>query len=135
MSTRFQVTVEALADPAVTSAIIEGWGEHTEPSRVLDIARGAPWLGQYSARTLRNNLLDQWRDREEELEADEGARARFQTAAARGDPAVLPIWASEAIDLISEVLPAAALVPLAADAEQALIRAGQAVSPPTSSRT
>jgi nitronate monooxygenase len=135
MGTRFQVTVEALVDSAVTNAIIKGRGEETERSRVLDIARGASWPKQYSARTLRNDFLDQWRDREGELEADEGVKAAFQAAAARGDPTVLPVWASEAIDLISEVVPAAELVELlAADAEDALIRAGQAVSPPTPPR-
>jgi nitronate monooxygenase len=131
MGTRFQVTVEALVDAAVTNAILEGKGEDTVRSRVLDIARGAPWPTQYPARTLRNEFLDRWRGREAELEADDDARASFREAAERGDLTVTPVWASESIDLITEVVPAAELVALlAAQAEDSLVRAGQAVSPP-----
>jgi nitronate monooxygenase len=43
---------------------------------------------------------------------------------ARGDLPQSPVWASEAIDLITEITPAADLVgALAAQAEQALARA------------
>jgi len=129
IGTRFQVTVEALVAAEVTKAIIDGRGEDTERSRILDIARGAPWPERYPARTLRNAFLEQWRGREAELESDEDAKASFREAAERGDLDVLPVWASESIDLITEVLPAAQLVALLAiEAEQALIRAGQAVT-------
>ena len=93
---------------------------------MLDIARGAPWPRRYTARTLRNEFLDRWRDREEELEADTAARRAYQEAAARNDLDVIPVWASEAVDLITEVESAAALVEiLASDAEKALARAGK----------
>lgn len=42
IGTRFQVTSEALVDPGAIEAIVEGTGENTERSRVLDIARGGP---------------------------------------------------------------------------------------------
>jgi hypothetical protein len=43
---------------------------------------------------------------------------------------VVPVWASEAIDLITEVMPASHLVGLlAAGAEEALTRAFRAVAP------
>jgi nitronate monooxygenase len=51
IGTRFLATPEVLADPASTKAIIEGFGEDTERSTVLDIARGAPWPSRYPART------------------------------------------------------------------------------------
>jgi nitronate monooxygenase len=128
MGTRFQASAEALVDPEVAKAIVEGRGEDTERSRILDIARGAPWPEQYPGRTLRNAFLARWRGREAELEADSGAKAAFREAADRGDLSVLPIWASEAIDLITEVLPAAELVALLeAEAEKALLQAGRAV--------
>jgi nitronate monooxygenase len=126
IGTRFQATGEALADPAAKKAIVEGCGENTEHSRVLDIARGSRWPSKYPARTLGHPFLDQWRGREEDLAADPGARKAYQDGVARGELPPLPVWASEAIDLISDLPSAADLVGvLAAQAEDALARAGR----------
>jgi nitronate monooxygenase len=47
------------------------------------------------------------------------------SAAARGDLPSVPVWASEAIDLITDLRPAADLVgELASQAEEALVRVG-----------
>jgi len=56
---------------------------------------------------LRNAFLDRWRDREDELTADIAARQEYSQAAQADDMAVIPVWASEAIDLITAALPAA----------------------------
>jgi nitronate monooxygenase len=86
--------------------------------------------GRYAARTLRNSFLEHWRGRDAELEADEGAKTAFREGVDRGDMGVVPVWASEAIDLITEVMPASHLVGLlAAGAEEALTRAFRAVAP------
>jgi nitronate monooxygenase len=80
---------------------------------------------------LRNDFVDRWRGREEELEADETAKAQYLAAAAARDMSVLPVWASEAIDLITTLSPAADLVAqLSLEAEEALTRAGRAVVSP-----
>jgi nitronate monooxygenase len=124
MGTRFQVTPEALVQPATTKAIIEGRGGDTERGTVLDIARGAPWPPEYTARTLGHPFVDQWRGREEELAADAAARRAYQRGVTRGELPPLPVWASEAVDLITGLMPAADLVgALAAQAEEALARA------------
>jgi nitronate monooxygenase len=124
IGTRFQAAGEALVDPEVAKRIVTGRGADTERSRVLDIARGAPWPERYTARTLRNAFLDRWRGREAELAADEDARAAYRTAADRGDLSAAPIWAGEGIDLITELTPAADLVTIiATQAEDALVRA------------
>jgi nitronate monooxygenase len=124
IGTRFQATAEALADPAVKKAIVEGGGEDTEVSRILDIARGAPWPARYPARTLGHPYLSQWRGREAELAADAGARQAFREGVASGELPP-PMWASQAIGLIADLPPAAGLVAaLAAKAEDALDRAG-----------
>ncbi|HEX6454534.1 MAG TPA: nitronate monooxygenase [Trebonia sp.] len=124
VGTRFQASSEALVDPAVAKAIIDGSGEDTERTRVLDVARDAAWPERYPARTLRNDFLDEWRGKEAELAGDEAARARFRAAADRGDLSAAPVWASEAIDLITAIAPAADLLgQLAAEAETALARA------------
>lgn len=126
IGTRFQASVEALVAPEVAKAIIDGRGEDTERSRVLDIARGAPWPERYTARTLRNAFLDRWRGREDQLQADEDAKAEYSNAAAQGDLSAIPVWASEAIDLITDLTPAADLVAvIATEAHQAMLHAGQ----------
>jgi nitronate monooxygenase len=125
IGTRFQATAEALVDPAISKAIVEGRGADTERSTVLDIARGSRWPSEYPARTLGHPFLDKWRGREDELAADAEAKRAYQDGVARGDLVPLPVWASEAIDLINDVPSAAGLVgALAAEAEDALARAG-----------
>jgi hypothetical protein len=105
-------------------------GQDTERSRILDIAGDAPWPECYPARTIRNAFLERWRDREQDLEADDEGKAAFQVAAADGDLSVIPVWASEAIDLITSLSPAVDLVAqLSREAEAALIHAGEAVTP------
>jgi nitronate monooxygenase len=126
IGTRFEVTHEALVAPAVIDAILARSGDDTERSRVLDIARGSAWPEKWSGRTLRNAFLEQWRGREEELARDDGAIHGYQDATAGGDIGVVPVWAGEAIGLITSVASAAELVTLiASEAEAALGRAGK----------
>jgi nitronate monooxygenase len=124
IGTRFLATAEALIDQAAQQAIIGGCGEDTERSSVLDIARGSRWPREYSGRTLRHPFLDEWRGREDELAASARAKADYQHGVASSELPPQPIWASQAIDLITGVQPAAELVAgLAAQAEEALARA------------
>jgi len=126
LGTRFLATAEALTDPPAIKAIIDGHGADTERSSVLDIARGSRWPREYTGRTLGHPFLDQWRDREDELAADPAARQAYQDGIARGDLPPEPVWASEAIDLITDLPSAADLVAiLAAQAEDALAWAGK----------
>jgi len=125
LGTRFQATAEALVDPSISKAIVEGRGEDTERSTVLDIARGSRWPSKYPGRTLGHPFLDQWRGREDELTADADAQREYQDGVIRGELPALPVWASEAIDLINDLPAAADLVGvLAAQTEDALARAG-----------
>ena len=102
-------------------AIIEASGEQTARSRVSDVARGAPWPARYPARTIRNDFFDQWDGREEELAADPAALAAYRDAIGRGELPPEPVWASQAIDLITGVSAAADIVAaLGEQAEQAL---------------
>lgn len=125
IGTRFQATAEAVVDPAITKAIIEGRGQDTERNRVLDIARSSRWPAAYTARTLGHPYLDRWRGREAELAADPSAREEYQADVARGDVPPLPVWAGEGVDLVTDRPPAATLVEtLAAQAEEVLRRLG-----------
>jgi len=126
IGTRFQATAEALVHPAISTALVEGRGQDTERSRVLDIARSSSWPSRYTARTLGHRYLDRWRGREAELAADAEAQRAYQDDVAIGEVPPLPVWAGEAVDLVTDLPPAADLVGrLARQAEDALNRAGR----------
>ena len=126
IGTRFQATVETLADPAIVQAIVDGRGQDTERSTVLDVLRNSPWPSGYTARSLTNPHLDRWHGRESEAATDPQARRDYQNDVARGAIPPLPVWASEAIDLIDDVPSGADLVTaLAHQAETALATAGK----------
>ena len=70
-------------------------------------------------------LAQQWRGREDRLATDSDARQAYRDAVAAGDLPPEPVWASQAIDLITELSSAADLVAaLSAEAEQTLARLG-----------
>lgn len=123
VGTRFQASREAIVDAEVIKAILDGRGEDTERSRVLDIARGSKWPARYTGRTLRNDFLNRWRNRETELEGNDEAIATYLDAERKGDMDAVAVWASEAIDLITEPKSASEIVHgLAADAEETMRR-------------
>ncbi len=127
VGTRFLATPESLADPSVPKAILDSNGEQTERSSVLDIVRDTGWPREYLARTVRHPVIDQWRGREDELTADSSARPSYQRAVDRGELPPAPVWASQAIDLITDIRPAADLVgDLVREAEFALARVNRA---------
>jgi nitronate monooxygenase len=68
-------------------------------------------------------VLDEWRDREDELAASTQAKIDYQRGVASGEFPPQPVWASQAIDLITDLPPAAEVIAgLAAQAEDALAR-------------
>jgi nitronate monooxygenase len=126
VGTRFEASLEALVPPEVTKALLERTGDETERSRVLDIARRSAWPHRYTARTLPNEFLDRWRGREEELRENEEVLDTYAIAATREDPAAVPIWAGEGIDLITDLSSASDLVgALIGEAEAAIGRVAE----------
>jgi nitronate monooxygenase len=128
IGTRFEATNEALLDAEEAKAITAAGAANTIRGRVLDIAADAGWPSEYSARTLRNGFTDAWQGRESELTSDQGALAEFRTAVDRSDREYLPIWAGEAVDLITELDSANALVTrIAEQAEHVITATGNTV--------
>jgi nitronate monooxygenase len=126
LGTRFLATPEVLIAPSATKAILESSGEDTERGQLTDIARGSPWPSRYSARTRSHSFYDRWRGREDELTPGSAARQdcerAYQEAVARGELPPDPVWAGEAIDLVTEVTPAADLVALLAAQAESVLR-------------
>jgi nitronate monooxygenase len=131
IGTRFEATNEALLDAEESKAITAAQAADTVRGRVLDIATDAGWPARYTARTLRNGFTDTWQARESALESDDRALAEFRAAAERGDREYLPIWAGEAVDLITEMDSASALVGrIAEQAERTITATGNTVRAP-----
>jgi nitronate monooxygenase len=119
IGTRFEATTEALLDPDEVKAIIGARTVDTTRGRAIDVAAGANWPAQYPARTLRNRFIDEWQGREADL--DDAVRQEYLDAVQRRDYDYVPIWAGEAVDLITQSQDAAAVVAqIAAQAERAI---------------
>ena len=123
IGTRFEVTTEALLSAEELKAITAATAADTIRDRVLDIVRDSPWPARFTARTLRNRLTDTWHDAEDGLRTNADAKAEFRAGMVRGDLDYVPIWAGEAVDLITELDTAGALVARIADEAAAAISA------------
>ncbi|BCK58925.1 NAD(P)H-dependent flavin oxidoreductase [Nocardia wallacei] len=121
IGTRFEGTLEALLSAEESKALLDARGQDTEANRTLDIARGSSWPDRYPARTLRNDFLDEWRGRDDELRDNPEARREYRERADRDDLSATPVWAGQGVGLLTTVEPAADLVrAIAAEAEHTL---------------
>ena len=110
IGTRFEATTEALLDADEATAILAAGASDTILGRVADVAADAGWPAVYPARTLRNAFTDTWQNREDELGDDDEALSEFRAGVDRADMDYVPVWAGEAVDLITELHGASALV-------------------------
>ena len=111
MGTRFYASNEAAGNAAAKERIVAAGGDNTFRSILFDIVRRNVWPAPYTGRLLLNNFSTRWRGRETELlQQQEQEAARFDEARAAGDFDTAGVIAGEAVDLISEILPAAEIV-------------------------
>ena len=130
IGTRFEATHQALISAEDGKAITAASADDTTRDRVMDIVRDSPWPRRFTARTLRNRFTDRWHGHEDALRFDSSAKAEFRAGVDRGDPDYLPVWAGEAVDLISELDDASALVGrITAEAIRALDAVGREHTP------
>jgi nitronate monooxygenase len=124
IGTRFEATPEALLDADEVEAIIAAQTVDTTRGRAIDVASGAAWPEQYPARTLRNRFTDEWQGRESEL--DDSVRQLYLDAVARRDFDYVPIWAGEAVDMVTGSNDAAVVVAqIVAQADRAIDAVGR----------
>ena len=72
---------------------------------------GYDWPTRFTGRALQNRLSECWHGREAELQAQVAEeRERYFAAAEVGDVSSAVVWASEAVDLIRDLPPAAEII-------------------------
>lgn len=111
MGTRFYASVEAQGHERAKQRLLTAKGSETERTRIFDVIRGYRWPQPYTGRAIRNQFMERWEGREDELATrlDSEKRA-FQEAAQQGDTDIAVVWAGEAVDLVSDIAPAGELV-------------------------
>ena len=110
MGTRFYVATEALASLGAKYRVVAASGDDTLRTTVFDLARGYQWPREYTGRAVRNRFAEAWHGHEDALTANNGERARYAAAAARGDADIAVVFAGEGIDLVHAIEPAATIL-------------------------
>jgi nitronate monooxygenase len=111
VGTRFYATLEAVGPRVAKERIVAATGDKTIRSILFDIARRNVWPAPYTGRVLRNEFSERWRGREAELmqhQAEEAAR--YDKARSESDFDTAAVIAGEAVDMISDIPPAAEVV-------------------------
>jgi len=122
VGTRFYATLEAAIHHAAKERVVATSGDETIRSIMFDIVRRNVWPAPYGIRTLRNAFFEKWRGREAELlqhQAEEAAR--YEKARDAGDFDIAGVVAGEAVDMISDIPPAAEVVERIAKEAAALL--------------
>ena len=111
IGTRFYAATEALGHESAKERILVAKGRDTQRTRVFDIIRQHAWPQPFTGRAIRNDFMERWEGRENDLSAalDEEIPG-FRAAVRDGDFDRAMIWAGEGVDVISDVAPAGELV-------------------------
>jgi nitronate monooxygenase len=124
--TAFFAGRESLAHPNLKRGAIEGEGDKTQRSSVIDVARGIAWPSQWTIRTLKNAFTDRWGNDIDGLKrniAEE--RPRYMAARDTGDTAVSAVIVGEAVDLVRADEAAADIVARIVSQAEARLRSAQ----------
>lgn len=112
---------EGLNPAAARRRVQEATGDETVLTRAFDVAEGIAWPERWPGRALVNDFSRSWHGREEELLRNEAARQLVVEGRRTGDPANAPLYAGEAVGLVTSERSATDVVrELDAAAEKAL---------------
>jgi nitronate monooxygenase len=121
VGTALLACTEGLNAAAARERIRAATGDETVLTRAFDVAEGIAWPERWPGRALVNDFSREWHGREAELVTDEAARGLVVEARRTGDPSHAPLYAGEAVGLVTDEQSAVGVVHrLTADAEQAL---------------
>jgi nitronate monooxygenase len=113
IGTPFLLAQEARNTTAARERIASSDETQTIYTRVYDRLTGKAWPKEFGGRALRTPLLEQWTGKEDELLANEAARATF-------DPKE-KLYAGQSVGLLRDVKPAAQIVHEIADGAEVLL--------------
>lgn len=117
---------EGLNGAAARERVRAATGDETVLTRAFDVAEGIDWPVRWPGRALVNDFSRVWHGREDDLVQDEDARRLVVEGRSTGDPATAPIYAGEAVGLVTAERSATDVVrQLTADAEKALAAAAK----------
>ena len=112
---------EGLNGAPARERIRSATGDETVLTRAFDVAEGIAWPERWPGRALVNDFSRAWHGREQELLGDDEARSLVVEARRSGDPAHAPLYAGEAVGLVTAERSATDVVrEMSADAEAAL---------------
>jgi nitronate monooxygenase len=112
---------EGLNSAAARERVRAASGDETVLTRAFDVAEGFAWPERWPGRALVNDFSRTWHGREDELVGDAAARQLVVDGRRNGDPTAAPVYAGEAVGLVTTERPAGEVVrELDAEAEKAL---------------
>jgi nitronate monooxygenase len=121
VGTAFLSCTEGLNSAAARGRVREATGDETVLTRAFDVAEGIAWPERWPGRALVNDFSRVWHGREQELFGDDAARQLVIEGRGTGDPATAPLYAGEAVGLVTAERSATDVVrDLDAGAEKAL---------------
>jgi len=120
IGSRFWASAEALIHPNHQRVAIAANGDGTVRQTAADIARGYDWPKDFTGRALNNAFVQRWHGREAEQRPQAAStRAGYLAAIEEGRTEEAGIFIGEAIGLIHDIRPAAAIMEdLVAQAER-----------------
>lgn len=101
VGTALLACTEGLHPAAARDRVREATGDETVLTRAFDVAEGIPWPERWPGRALVNEFSRAWHGREQDLLADDAARQAVVDARRTGDPAHAPLYAGEAVGLVT----------------------------------
>ncbi len=107
LGTAYYATNEALDTSEAKQRLVEATGDQTVRGVVYDLIRGPEWPSEFSGRSIRTELTDQWTGRENELRGNQSEAQRHDRAVEEKDMSVRVVWAGEGLDAINAIVPAA----------------------------
>ncbi|MET7465581.1 nitronate monooxygenase [Nonomuraea sp. NPDC005501] len=120
--TAFMGCAETTISEAATRRLLEAGETDTAYGRVFDVAQRLGWPAEYGGRALRNAFFERWAGREDELAADEDARAALEAARRDEDFDTAFVYVGQGVGLVRERRTAADVVAGFAAAEKLLHR-------------
>lgn len=124
MGTRFWTSEECLTHPNNQRMALANNGDATLRGYSLDIAWGIDWPAEFTCRVLRNGFIERWHGREDEHRGKAAElRQEYFAAATAGRSDEIGVVVGEAIGLMNEIRPAAAIVDEVATEAERLLRA------------